>query len=315
MKHLEGKAIVITGSGRGIGAACARGCARQGAAVVINDIDADDAHESTAAIVADGGRAVTCVADVSRWEDAGRLIETCIASFGRIDGLVNNAALYERRRIDAFDPVEARNLVEANVLGPLYCTGHAVKPMLEQRSGSIVNVVSGAHMGIATLGVYGATKGAVASMVYSWALELAGTGVRVNALSPFGATRIALKDRKGPIAEEMAKQLAKLPKPEANSPVVEFLLSDLSKDVNGQLVRIDSGELQLYTHPALLLPSVVHPEWTVETVAEAFANEFKDRLVPCGVLGMTSLPVELERGYWKRSAGSGGAAQGRLEPR
>lgn len=308
MKLLAGKAIVITGSGRGIGAACARGCARQGAAVIVNDVDADDAHETTAAIVAEGYPAVACIADVSQWEDAGRLIETCIASFGRIDGLVNNAALYRRERLDAFDPVAARGLVEVNVLGPLYCTGHAIKPMLEQGSGSIVNVVSGALMGIPALGVYGATKGAVASMVYTWALELAGTGVRVNALSPFGATRIALKDRKAPIPQEMAKELAKLPKPEANAPVVEFLLSDRAKQVNGQLVRIDQGELQLYTHPALLLPSLVRAEWTAETVAQAFADEFKDRLVPCGVLGMTSLPVELERGYWKRSAESGGAA-------
>lgn len=301
MKILEGKAIVITGSGRGIGAACARGCARQGAAVVINDIDREDAEETTAAIAAEGGRVVTCIADVSRWEEAGRLIETCLASFGRIDGLVNNAALYERARIDAFDPVESQRLVEVNVLGPLYCTAHAVKPMLKQGAGSIVNVVSGAHMGIASLGVYGATKGAVASMVYTWALELAGSGVRVNALSPFAATRIALKERRGPIPEDIARQLAKLPPPEANAPVVEFLLSDRSKEVNGQLVRIDKGELQLYTHPALLLPSVVRSDWTAERVAQVFATEFKDRLVASGVLGMKSLPVPLESGYWTRA--------------
>src|ERR1019366_6801619 len=99
MKILEGKAIVITGSGRGIGAACARGCARRGASVVINDIDPVDATDTAAAIVAEGGKAIACVADVSSWEQAGRLIDTCIASFGRIDGLVNNAALYNAARI------------------------------------------------------------------------------------------------------------------------------------------------------------------------------------------------------------------------
>jgi NAD(P)-dependent dehydrogenase (short-subunit alcohol dehydrogenase family) len=301
MKILEGKAIVITGSGRGIGAACARGCARRGAAVVINDIDPIDANDTAAAIAAEGGRVIACVADVSKWDDAGRLIDTCISTFGRIDGLVNNAALYNAARIDALDPVAAQSLVEANVLGPLYCAGRAVKPMLAQKSGSIINVVSGAHMGIPNLGIYGATKGAVASMVYTWALELAGSGVRVNALSPFGATRIALPDRRGPIPAEMAKQLALLPPPEANSPVVEFLLSDLAKNVNGQLVRIDKGELQLYTHPALLLPSVTRPEWTAELVAQVFENEFRDRQVPCGVRGMKDLPVELQGGYWKRA--------------
>ena len=301
MKILDGKAIVITGSGRGIGAACARGCARRGAAVVINDIDPVDANDTAGAIAAEGGRVIACVADVTKWEEAGRLIDTCISSFGRIDGLVNNAALYHAARIDAFDPIAAHSLVEANVLGPLYCTGRAVKPMLAQKCGSIINVVSGAHMGIPNLGIYGATKGAVASMVYTWALELAGSGVRVNALSPFGATRIALPERRGPIPEEMAKQLALLPPPEANSPVVEFLLSDLARNVNGQLVRIDKGELQLYTHPALLRPSVTRPQWTAELVAQAFENEFRDRQVPCGVRGMEELPVELRGGYWKRA--------------
>jgi len=276
MRLLEGKAIVITGSGRGIGAACAKGCARRGAAVVINDIDPIDANDTAAAIAAEGGKVIVCVADVAQWEEAGRLIDACISTFGKIDGLVNNAALYNSARIEAFDPLAARSLVEVNVLGPLYCTGRAVKPMLAQ-------------------------KGAVASMVYTWALELAGSGVRVNALSPFAATRIALPDRRGPIPEQMAEQLALLPPPEANSPVVEFLLSDLAKSVNGQLVRIDKGELQLYTHPALLLPSVTRAEWTAELVAQTFDHEFKDRQVPCGVRGMTDLPVELQSGYWKRA--------------
>jgi hypothetical protein len=91
-------------------------------------------------------------------------------------------------------------------------------------------------------------------------------------------------------------------KPEANAPVVEFLLSDLAKDVNGQLVRIDKGELSLYTHPALLLPPAIRAEWTAELIAEAFEQEFKGRQIPCGIKGMTEPPVELQSGYWKRAA-------------
>jgi NAD(P)-dependent dehydrogenase (short-subunit alcohol dehydrogenase family) len=296
---LQGKAIVITGSGRGIGAACAKGAARQGAAVVVNDIDAPEAHETVAAIVAAGGKAIACIADVSQWEQAGRLIETCISTYGRIDGLVNNAAVYCAQRIDqGIDPALTRSVMETNILGPAFCTSHAIKPMLAQKSGSIVNVVSGAHMGVPKLGIYGASKGAVASMVYTWSLELAGSGVRVNGLSPFGATRMGVP--KDASAEQVAALHANVQRPEANSPVVEFLLSDLAKEVNGQLVRIDRGELQLYTHPALLLPSVTRSEWTAELIGEAFRHEFKDRQVPCGVLGMESLPVPLQSGFWKR---------------
>ncbi|TAL02518.1 MAG: SDR family oxidoreductase [Rhodospirillaceae bacterium] len=300
MSILNGKAVVITGSGRGIGAACAKGAARQGASVVVNDIDAPEANETAAAIMAEGGKAVACVADVSKWEEAGRLIETCISAFGKIDGLVNNAGLYHVAKIDAFDPTTARSMVDANVLGPLFCTGHAVKPMLKQGSGSIINVISGAHMGMPTMGVYGATKGAVASMIYTWAMELAGSGVRVNGLSPLGATRMGVSHNASP--EERARLYAHIQKPEANSPVVEFLLSDLSKDVNGQVIRIDKDEIQLYVHPALLLPPVVRATWTAEAIAEAFKRELKDRQVPCGVLGMTDLPVEPKSGIWKRRA-------------
>lgn len=297
---LQNKAVVITGAGKGIGAACAKGVARQGAAVIVNDVD-DSVYETVAAIEAEGGRAVACIADVSNWEDAGRLIETCISTFGKIDGLANNAALYHQLRIDEFEPVSSRAMVDVNVMGPLYCTAHAVKPMIKQGSGSIVNVVSGAHMGMPTMGVYGATKGAVASMVYTWAMELAGTGVRVNALSPFGRTTI------GGLTEEhlrdpvVAKMYAEIQPPEANSPVMEYLLSDMAKDVNGQLVRIDKGELHLYTHPALLLPPVVRDDWTAEDVAKAFENELKDCQIPCGVLGMEKLPVDLKSGFWKRA--------------
>ena len=299
MGILQGKAIVITGSGRGIGAACAKGAARQGAAVVVNDIDAPEANETVTAIKAAGGKAIACIADVSDWEQAGRLIEACISTFGRIDGLVNNAGLYYAQRIDqGFDPTLARSLIETNVLGPLFCTAHAIRPMLAQSSGSIVNVVSGAHMGIPKLGVYGASKGAVASMIYTWSLELAGSGVRVNGLSPFGATRMGVPKDATP--EQVAALHANMQRPEANSPVVEFLLSDLAKDVNGQLVRIDRGELQLYTHPALLLPSATRSEWTAELIAEAFRHEFLERQVPSGVLGMKELPVPMQSGYWKR---------------
>jgi NAD(P)-dependent dehydrogenase (short-subunit alcohol dehydrogenase family) len=304
---LHGKSVVITGAGRGIGAAFAMGAARQGARLVVNDVDPDPAEEIVEAIRSAGGEAVSCIADVSDWEEAGRLIRTCIDSFGRIDGLVNNAALYQRAPIEAFDPRVARALVEVNVLGPFHCTAHAVRPMLEQGSGSIVQVTSGAHMGIAGLGIYGATKGAVASMLYCWALELAGTGVRMNAISPFGLTDIASNSARqinrrcqADFPEEALPPGIRIQPPAANSPVVEYLLSDEADWVHGQLVRIDNGELQLCTHPALLLPSVVREQWTAEDVAAAFTTDFRDRMVPCGVMGMECLPVDLKSGFWQR---------------
>jgi len=300
MGMLEGKAVVITGSGRGIGAACAKACARQGALMIINDIDADVAEETAAAIRAEGGTAVACAANVSDWDDAGRLIASCIENYGKIDGLVNNAALFHLNKVWDMDPVAARRLVDANVMGPLFCTGHAVKPMRAQNSGSIVNVVSGAHMGMDGMTIYGATKGAVASMVYTWALELEGTGVRVNGLSPFGLSRMTEPAETYYDDATRAARVAEIQPAEANAPVIEFLLSDRAEGVNGQLVRMDNGDLQIYTHPALLLPPVHRDSWTGEQVADAFDADLRHRQVPSGVQGMEQGPVPLTSGYWSR---------------
>jgi NAD(P)-dependent dehydrogenase (short-subunit alcohol dehydrogenase family) len=307
---LTGKAVVITGAGRGIGAACARGVARQGAAVVVNDLDAEAAEDTVRAILANGGKAAPCVADVSDWDQAARLVGSCVEAFGRIDGLVNNAALYAISRADEFDPNVARALVEVNVLGSMYCAAHAVKRMLAQGSGSIVNVVSGAQMGLPGMGIYGATKGAMASLVYTWALELAGSGVRVNAVSPFGATDILENSNRyltGRFGQNVRtsktpdRQIEIQPA-EANSPVVEYLLSDEAAEVNGQLVRIDKGEISLYAHPVLLLPPARRETWDAGSVADVFEQDLKHRQVPCGVRGTEHLPVELASGHWKRKA-------------
>jgi NAD(P)-dependent dehydrogenase (short-subunit alcohol dehydrogenase family) len=297
MGVLDGKAVVITGSGRGIGAACAKGCAAQGAAVVVNDLYQDEVDRVVTEIRQAGGRAVGCVADITDWDEAGRLIGACIHAFGRIDGLVNNAALFNMMRLEEFDPAKAKGEVAVNVLGPLFCTAQAAKPMLAQGSGSIVSVTSGAHLGMEKLGVYGATKGAVASMVYTWAIELAGTGVRINAISPIGATTIGFSRDKPAPADYLDRLKTMMQPPEANSPLVEYLLSDLSRDVHGQLVRIDRDEVQLYTHPALLAPAAVRPKWTAQEIAQVFETEFKGRLVPCGAYAMREGPVPIEDGF------------------
>lgn len=294
---LEGKAIVITGSGGGIGAACAKGTARLGASVIVNDVDAEAAEQTVREIRDEGYTAVACQADITDWDASGRLISSCIENFGRIDGLVNNAGLFHLNKMWDFDPAVARALVDVNVLGTMYCGVHAARAMIPQGSGSIVNVVSGAHVGMESTGIYGATKGAVASLVYAWAVELKEKGIRVNALSPLAAnTRMARmnSEYRGDDPE------SKLQQPEANAPVVEYLLSDRAEDVTGQIVRIDSGELQLYTHPALLQPPILRDSWTCADVADAFDSQLKARMVDCGLMGMEHGPVPLTSGYTTR---------------
>lgn len=268
MGVLDGRAVVITGAGRGLGRAYAVAAARAGASVVVNDIVAETAQATTDLLRRDGAAAVTCPGDVSVWDVANGLVETCRSEFGRIDGLVNNAGILSFRHPEEEDEPTLRRLVEVNVLGTMFCGTLAMRAMLEQGSGSIVNVTSGAHLGMMFTSAYGATKGAAASATYTWANEMAKRGVRVNAISPnadTGMNEVAkayLGDRYTGPNRGVA--------PEVNAPVVVYLLSDLSSGLNGQVVRINDRELSLMAHPAVLEPVLTADAWDVDGIAAAF---------------------------------------------
>jgi len=275
---VTGKRIVITGAGRGLGAAYAALAAREGAAVVVNDVDLDHARDVVAGIGAAGGRAVADGSDIATWTGAGALIRHCVDAFGAIDGLVNNAGIFRLAGPYEQDPDEFRAVIEVNLLGTAYCGLHAIRAMTR---GSIVNVTSGAHAGSAGMGAYGASKGAVASLTYGWAVDLAGSGIRVNAVSPNAQTRMA-ETYEAFLGDRAQKQNIGKP-PGQNAPAVVYLLSDLSAGVHGQVVRIDGEELSLIRHPAVLGDGLQDPQWTVETVAAAFEGELAGCLQPLGL--------------------------------
>lgn len=288
MTRTEGKAVVITGSGGGIGAAYADHLAATGVRVVINDVSQEAVDRQVARIVEAGGTATGLVADVSDADAAEALIEKCVSSFGAIDGLVNNAGIMFVGPSTDLDAARTKRLMEINVLGTIYCGTHAMRRMLAQGSGSIVNVTSGAHMGLANTAVYGASKGAVASLTYDWAADVAGTGVRVNAVSPMAGTQMAadvLKLR-GLSVDERAQELAAFPRPEANAPVVSYLISDRSSHLNGQIVRIDGDDLSVVSRPSILQPVITRSDWTDERVAEAFDDTLSALAMPVGLLSV-----------------------------
>jgi NAD(P)-dependent dehydrogenase (short-subunit alcohol dehydrogenase family) len=278
---LDGRAVVVTGAGRGLGEAYARLAAAHGAAVVVNDVDGALAAEVVAAITGTGARAVADGSDIASWDGAGALIEHCLAEFGAIDGLVNNAGIFRIATIAEQDPADLRAVLEVNLLGTAYCGLHALRAMTSRGRGSVVNVTSGAHAGTAALGAYGASKGGVASLTYCWAAEVAGTGVRVNAVSPNAHTRMATEFERYLGGRGQGQNVGK--SAEGNAPAVVFLLSDAAADVNGQVVRVDGDQLSLMTHPSVLEPSLTDPDWTVEAVADAFAGHLTALAEPIGV--------------------------------
>ena len=300
MSSLKGKAVVVTGSGRGIGAGIAKLAASEGASVVVTDIDKAEAEQVAADIVKAGGKAVAHAADISDWNGAAGLIQRCVDTYGKIDGLVNNAGLFRLARVDEMTEADVRAIVSVNVFGTAFTARHAIPHMMKQKSGSIVNVTSGGHFGLPNMSAYGASKGAAASFTYAWSAEMKEFNIRVNALSPMAATRMA----DASTAYLASKGLKKTTNvngvpPEANAPVVVYLLSDLAKDVTGQIVRIEGKELSLVSHPGVALPILERDAgWDVASVADAFTRELGKRQFPTGVVGLNVTPAPIVKKAW-----------------
>jgi NAD(P)-dependent dehydrogenase (short-subunit alcohol dehydrogenase family) len=272
---LAGRAIVITGAGRGLGRAFAVDAARHGAAVVANDIDLDLAEETAAAIRSFGGAAVADGGSVCDWNAAHALVARCVDLHGKVDGLVNNAAILHQAPPWEEQEQPIRDLIDVNVVGTLFCGHHAITYMREQRSGSIVNITSRAILGITGSSTYAASKGAVASLTASWSLELAQFGIHVNCVAPHARTRMLGLD------EHPGRPAA--PEPEAIAPVVTFLLSDRASDVSGQTVFMNGRNLSIIRQPKMSAISCERADWSAEAVAASFDDRLRADLETIGL--------------------------------
>lgn len=251
---LEHKSVVITGAGYGLGRAYALEAARQGANVVLNDVDEKRLSEVASTIARSSSAGIEVVAgSVSDWSVAVDLFERCESVFGAVDGLVNNAGVIHATKVAEEEPEDLRRIVETNVLGAMFCGTNALRHMAPKRSGSIVNITSGALGGIKGLSAYGATKGSVASMVYGWSLEARDYGVRVNGVMPMAATgmgeQLQVAFQNMPVQPATADAKVEQ-RPEFVAPVVVYLLSDLSEHLNGEIIRHDGARISLLTRPA-----------------------------------------------------------------
>ncbi|MGH3924196.1 MAG: SDR family NAD(P)-dependent oxidoreductase [Pseudonocardiaceae bacterium] len=287
MDLLEGKAVVITGAGRGLGEAYAVHAARAGACVVVNDVQGDLAEAVARRITGEGGRAVASSQSVRDQDQASAIVERCLAQFGRVDGLVNNAGLYHEAPPWAENVDLARELIEVNVLGSLYCGIAAARVMRRQRSGSIVNIVSSALFGQRRVGTYAASKGAVAAMTYSWALDMEGLGVRVNGVCPMAWTRM--------VEASPADRLLCTPErtPDRVAPLVTYLLSDRSEGVTGQLIRFTGDQLNIVRPPRIKESALRAQGWDTDDFASAFDGALGDCLEPFGLEQRTSAGVRV----------------------
>ena len=254
--RLQDKVAIVTGAGAGIGKAVALRYAREGARVVVADVDKASAEKTTAEIIGSGQQAVFVPADLSRLEDIDALMKRTVATFGRIDILINNAGV--TRKLDFFEVKEADWdwIHSVNAKGAFFCMQAAAREMAGQRQGKIVNIASIAGKGFrGTSNVaYAGSKGAVIAMTRVAASQLAPYDINVNAICP-GVVRTAMYERiiasvaereKITIAEATAKMDAAIPLKRSNTPddianMAVFLASDEARNITGQSFNVDGG--------------------------------------------------------------------------
>ena len=243
---LTDRTIIVTGAATGIGQAFAIGCAAQGANVVVADMNAAD--ETLAAIEAAGGRAIAVRVDVADDASTRAMADAAVKRYGRIDGLINNAAYFREVKLTPFeelDPAQWERIFAVNVKGVWQCC-KAVMPALRHRGGSIVNIASV----VAVAGQpgylhYVATKGAVLAMTKGLAKECGPHNVRVNVIAPGFVITDATRNR--PIEWQQsflkARAISREQRPDDLVGTALYLLSDLAGFVSGQTIVVDGGHI------------------------------------------------------------------------
>jgi NAD(P)-dependent dehydrogenase (short-subunit alcohol dehydrogenase family) len=280
MGILDGKAAIVTGAGRGIGRGHCLHLAENGASVVVNDIDFDEAQKVVREIGETGGKASASDADIGSREGVRALVEQCANEFGAVHALVNNAGNVRDRSFLKMSDDEFGDVFRVHVHGTFMCSQEAALRMRDQGGGGcIVNTVSAAHFGNFGQTNYAGAKGAIASMTYTWAFELARYGIRVNAISPSGTTRMSATFKSG------GKEI-ELPfiDPALNGPFVAWLCSDEADWVTGQVFGTGGDRVVLMEQPKYGTGMYKPGGWSVEDLRAHFKNHLGSRLEPFGLM-------------------------------
>lgn len=243
--ELAGKVALVTGGSRGIGRAIALAMAIEGADVAINYLQNEaKANGACKEISAAGRKCVAIKADISSWQQTELLIEKTIAEFGKIDILVNNAGITRDNLLLRMKLEDWNDVIASNLTGVFNCSKLALKPMLKQKWGRIINITSVVGLvGNAGQSNYAAAKAGLIGFTKSLAKEVASRNILVNAIAP-GFIATDMTD--GLSAEDKTKLLTGVPlgrfgNPEDVASVVTFLASERANYITGQTIAVDGG--------------------------------------------------------------------------
>ncbi len=256
--RLKGQVAIVTGAGQGIGQAIATTLAREGAAVVVNDVVPERADRVAGEIKAQGGQALSVAADVSKAKEVNMLIGKTLDSYQRVDILVNNAGIIKMKRVLEMTEADWDRTMDVNIKSQFLCSKAVAGHMIKQKRGKIINLASlSAHIGAPGMGAYGASKGGVVQLTKTLAVELGKYNITVNAISP-GFTMTEMVKQAGKDRPDFLEGMDRIPLRRAAETqdianVVLFLASAESDYITGQVLVIDGGLLAI--HPRMVKPT------------------------------------------------------------
>ena len=246
--RLEGKVALVTGGASGIGRATALTFAREGAKLIIADMNAEGGQQTVHMITEQGGEATFVRTDVSKAVEVQALISQAVATYGRLDCAHNNAGVSSPVRASIADYPEEdwHRVIAINLTGVWLCMKYEIPQMLKQGGGTIVNTASICGLvGLERMPAYNASKHGVVGLTRTAALEYAPKNIRVNCVCP-GAIRTAMMERfldRGASEQDMiaAEPIGRMGQPEEIAQGVIWLLSDAASFVTGHAMAIDGG--------------------------------------------------------------------------
>ncbi len=308
--RLEGRVVIVTGAGRGIGAEVAKWMAADGASVVVNDLgvslDGTGDSGSPAEVVAQeirdaGGSAVASFDSVAEYETAGRIVQTAIDNFGRVDALCHVAGILRDRMVFNMSEAEWDGVLGVHLYGAFNMVRNCVPHMMNQKYGRIVLFSSGSGLGASGQANYAAAKEGMVGFARSLSKELAPYGITVNAVYPGGATRMTAsipesttqmrqQQRAQAQAGETSEDEIPSAPPESrdpanNAPKTVYLCSEAAGDITGQVVGVSGWQATLYSPRHVI--SSIHKDgrWTLDEL---------DRLIPISLSSDLVNPVPLQ---------------------
>jgi NAD(P)-dependent dehydrogenase (short-subunit alcohol dehydrogenase family) len=290
-KCVDGKVIVVTGAGRGIGREIAMLAAAEGAKIVVNDLGGSAEGEGTDTSVAQqvvdeikkaGGIASPNGDSVADPAAAERIIKAAVENFGRIDCVINNAGILRDRIFHRMSVVDWDTVIKVHLYGCFYMAKAAAPYFKDQESGSFVHFTSTSGL-VGNFGQanYAAAKMGIVGLSKSIALDMARFKVRSNCISPFAWSRLI-----GTIPVDTPEQKARVERVKNTmtaskiAPICVFLASDLSADVTGQIFAVRKDEIFLMSQPRPLRVAHKDGGWTPQSIAETMLPAFKSAFYP-----------------------------------